>query len=124
MEQNDKALIDEYEKLQAAKKDIEMKEGEIKTKIIALAQQKNTNLLFGTHKKCSIKEYQKVIYPEDKDSFAKLIKEKGIYEPYSQVNYSRLNQAIIKKDAGIDKEILDKVSIAKDFRIILIDRGI
>ncbi len=52
------------------------------------------------------------------------MKEKGIYEPYSQVNYSQLNQAIIKKNAGIDKEILDKVSIAKDFRISLIDKGI
>lgn len=124
MEPNDENLVDELDKLQSVKKDLEMKEEELKRKLIVLAQQKNTNFLFGTHKNCTIKEYRKVVYPEDKDSFAKLLKEKGVYEIYSQVNYSRLNQAIIKKDMGIDKEIFDKVGITKDFRVSLIDRGV
>jgi len=60
---------------------------------------------------------------EDKDSFAKLIKEKGIYEYYSQVNYFRLSPPIIKKDIIIDKTILDKIRIIKSSRVVLIDLG-
>ena len=89
-----------------------------------IAKIEGKNFINGTHKGCSIKGYDKVIYPEDKDSFAKLIKEKGIYEYFSQVNYSRLSSAIIKKDINIDKEILDKVKITKSFRVVLIDKGV
>jgi len=49
---NDNGLVDEYEKLESLKKDIESKEEALKNKIIELAKQKNTEGLFGAHKKC------------------------------------------------------------------------
>lgn len=124
MEQSDKSLIDELDKIQATKKDIEMKEEELKKKIIVFAQQKNTVLLFGTHKTCSIKEYQKVIYPEDKDFLTKMLKEEKLYDHFSQINYSRLSSAITHKDAQIPSKILEQVKISKDFKLTLLDRGI
>ena len=48
---NDNGLIDEYEKLEFQKKEIEQKEGEIKKKLLELAKQKNTDTLFGTKQK-------------------------------------------------------------------------
>ena len=116
---NDNGLIDEFEKLQALKKEIELKEEELKSKIIELAQQKNTDLLFGTHKKCSVKGYTKVIYPEDKTAIISLMKQKGIYERFSMLNYMGLNSAIIKNE--IDKEITDLTKQEKAFRLSLKD---
>lgn len=65
---NDNGLVDEYEKLQKTKKEVEIREEELKKDIVKLANERNTAILFGTHKKCSIKEYVKVLYPEDKTS--------------------------------------------------------
>ncbi len=116
---NDNGLIDEFEKLQALKKEIELKEEELKSKIIELAQQKNTEILFGTHKKCSIKEYIKVVYPEDKILLANLIKGKGLYDTYSTLNYMKLNSAIAK--GTIDSEISNLTKREKAFRLSLKD---
>ena len=114
---NDNGLIDEYEKLESQKKDIEQREDELKKEIIELAKEKNTDILFGTHKKCSIKEYEKVIYPEDKTQILELIKKKGLYDKFSSINYFKLNPAIIKGE--IDKEIIILTKKEKAFRFSL-----
>ena len=119
-----KKLVDELDKLEITKKEVESKINNLKSEIANIAKIEGKNFINGTHKGCSVKEYDKVIYPEDKDYFAKLIREKGIYDYFSQVNYSRLSPAIIKKDISIDKEILDKVKITKSFRVVLIDKGV
>jgi hypothetical protein len=124
MEDVNKKLVDEYDNLEKMKKEIEGKLSNIKSEMINIAKIKGISVLSGTHKKCSIKEYDKVIYPENKDTFTKLIKNKGLYELFSQVNYSRLSPAIVKKDISLDKEIFDAIKIVKDFRVVLIDTGI
>ena len=102
-----------------SRKEIELKEDELKKKIIALAKEKNTEVLFGNNKKCFIKEYEKVIYPEDKEQIVKLIKEKGVYDKFSSVNYLKLGPAIIRGE--IDKEIIDLTKKEKAFRLSLKD---
>ncbi|MFH0755545.1 MAG: hypothetical protein V1910_02670, partial [bacterium] len=92
---NDNGLIDEFEKLENLKKELEQKETELKKKIIDLSKQKNTDILFGTNKKCSIKEYEKVVYPEDKTQILELIKKNGFYDKFSSINYLRLSPAVI-----------------------------
>ena len=119
-----KKMVDELDKLEISKKDVESKIENLKSEIANIAKIEGKNYINGTHKGCSVKEYDKVIYPEDKDSFSELVKEKGIYEYFSQVNYSRLSPAIIKRDIKIDKEIIDKVKITKCFRVVLIDKGV
>src|SRR3989344_8805213 len=121
MEVNDRSLVDEYDHLKNIKKDIDDKTEDLRKKIIAFALQKNTNLLFGTHKKCSIKEFEKIVYPEDKSKIEELIKSKGLYDRFSSINYFKLNPKILKNE--IDKEIIDLVKKEKDFRVSLIDRG-
>lgn len=114
---NDNGLIDEYENLQIQKKEIETKEEELKKKIIGLAQEKNTDILFGTHKKCSIKEYDKIVYPEDKTQIVSLMKQKGIYDNYSTLNYMKLNSAIIK--GNVAQDVVDLTKKEKAFRLSL-----
>ena len=116
---NDDGLVDEFEKLENLKKEIEQKEEELKKKLIELAKQKNAEVLFGMHKKCFIKEYEKIIYPEDKNLLIKIIKEKGLYEGLSQLNYPRLSSKIIKNE--LDEEIIGLIKKQKEFRIMLRD---
>ncbi len=116
---NDNGLVDEYETLEKQKKEIEAKEEELKKRIIELAKQKNTEVLFGNRKKCSIKEYDKVVYPEDKTQIIELIKKKGLYEKFSTVSYMKLNSAIIKGE--VDKEIAGLTKKEKAFRLSLRD---
>lgn len=116
---NDNGPVDEYEKLESLKKEIETKEKELKTKLIELAKQKNTEILFGTHKKCSIKEYEKVIYPDDKTSLIDKIKSNGLYDQYSSISYPKLSSAIVK--GNIDSEVSRLVRKEKAFRLSLKD---
>jgi hypothetical protein len=116
---NDNGLVDEYEKLQIQKSEIELKEEELRNKIIELAKEKNTGVLFGNHKKCFIKEYEKIIFPEDKTSVVELIKKKGLYEKFSSINYLRLGPAIIKGE--VEKEISDLTKREKAFRLSFMD---
>jgi len=116
---NDNGLVDEFEKLYNLKKEIEIKEQELKIKIIELAKQKNISVLFGSNKKCSIKEYIKVVYPEDKTLIVNLIKDKGLYDKFSSINYFKLGPAIRKGE--IDKEISELTKQEKAFRLSLKD---
>ncbi|MFH1430888.1 MAG: hypothetical protein ABIG37_00260 [Nanoarchaeota archaeon] len=116
---NDNGLVDEFAKIQETKKQIEEKEKELKNKIIELSKEKNTDVLFGNNKKCSIKEYDKVIFPEDKTLFVQLIKSKGLYNKFSSVNYLKLSPAIVKDE--IDKEIAELTKKEKAFRLSLRD---
>ena len=112
---NDNGLIDEYVKLEIQKKEIEEKEKELKEKLIELAKEKNTEILFGTNKKCSIKEYEKIVYPENKTLILELIKKKGLYDKFSSINYFKLNPAIIK--GNVDKDIIELTKREKAFRL-------
>jgi len=115
--ENYKILVDEFENLQIVKKQTEEKLEKLRRDLINLAINKNTNFLLGTHKK-----YERVVYPENKEILIKLIREKGLYERFSSINYLKLNPSIIKGE--IDKDILDLVKKQKDFRVSLIDLGI
>ena len=116
---NDNGLVDEYEKIESQKKEIEQREEELKKRIIELAKEKDTEVLFGTNKKCSIKEYEKIIYPEDKSQIIELIKKKGIYDQFSSVNYFKLGPAILK--GKVDNEISDLTKKETAFRLSLKD---
>jgi len=116
---NDNGLADEYEKLEKLKKEIETKGADLKNKIIALAREKNTEVLFGNNKKCFIKEYEKVIFPEDKSKIVELIKQQGLYEKFSSINYLKLSPAIIKQE--VSKEIVDLTKKEKAFRLSIKD---
>lgn len=122
MKNIDKNLVDELDKLDKIKKEIEDKISNIKAELINIAKLENREFIFGTHKMCSIKPYNKVVYPEDKTSLVNLIKLKGLYEDLSMLNYSRISSRINKKE--LSQDIINLVKIEKEFKIILKDRGI
>ena len=114
---NDNGLVDEFERLKKLEKETKEKLENIKREIIKLAQEKQANVLFGNHKKCSIKEFEKIVYPEDKENFVNLIKQKGLYDKFSSLNYFKIAPAVRKKE--IDEEILGLIKLEKDFMVTL-----
>ncbi len=122
MENIDKNLVDELDKLEKIKKDCEDKIYNLKAEIINIAKLENKEFIFGTHKICSVKPYDRIIYPEDKTKLTEVIKSKGLYGDLSMLNYSRITSRINKKELSAD--IINLVRIEKEFKITLIDRGV
>ena len=122
MENINKILVDEIDDFEKIKKETEDKINNIKAEIINIAKLENKEIIFGTHKMCSVKPFEKIIYPEDKTALVNLIKSQGLYETLSMLNYSRISSKIHKKE--LSQEIISLIKIEKDFRLILIDRGI
>lgn len=122
MENINMNLVDELDKLSREQKEIEEKINNIRSELINIAKLENKELIFGTHKMCSIKPFEKVIYPEDKTALINLIKSQGLYGDLSMLNYSRISSKINKKE--LSQDIINLVKIEKDFKLTLIDRGV
>ena len=120
---SDKGIVDEYEKLWHLQKDTEQKLEQLKNQLVRLAQEKNTDFIIGTHKTCSIKPYEKIVYPADKAPLIFLLKSKNLYEQFTTLNYLKLSPKLIKNEIS-DPEILKLVKKEKADRLSLIDRGI
>jgi len=114
-------LVDEFAKFKDVKKEAEDKMGILREDLIGFAKQKGIEFVFGTDKKCSVKEFDKVVYPENKEELIELLKEKGVYEEFCMLCYPRLNSKILKKE--VDKEIIELTSKEKSFRLSLSKRG-
>ena len=110
-------IVDEYSELDAKEKEIKKQKEELKEKLISFAKQKEVDFVFGSNKKAAVKAYDKIVYPEDKEKFTQMLKNKGIYEEISMISYPRLNSKILKKE--IDQEIIDSISKETDYRISL-----
>lgn len=103
--------------------ELKKKEDEFRNKLIEFAKQKGIDIVYGSNMNCSVKEFDKIILPEDKEEkakFIKLLKDLDVYEECSMVCYPKLNSKIIKDE--MDKKIKDAVDIVKDFRLSL-NRG-
>lgn len=117
----DKQLVDAYDKLQLQKQDLEQQIEQLKAALVTLAKQQGKETLFGTHKVCSVKPYEKVMYPEDKTQFVELVKAKGLYEQFSTLNYLKLGPRIIRNE--VDPAIVALTKRVTEYRVSLKDRG-
>ena len=110
-------LVDEFSEIKKLLYDLKKREDRLKEHLIEFSKQKGTDVIYGSNMKCSVKEFDKIVLPEEKEEFIKLLKDKGLWDEFSMVCYGRLNSRVTKGE--IDDEIKDKVSIEKDFRISL-----
>ena len=108
-------FVDEYAELDAKAKEIKKKKEELKKNLISFAKQKEVDVVFGSNKKASVKPYDKVVYPEDKEALIDLIKRKGLYDNVSSLNYFKLSPKILKKE--IDEEIIRLTDKEEAYRV-------
>jgi putative RecB family exonuclease len=116
-------LVDEFSQIKKSLSELKNKEDEFKEKLIAYAKQFGIDIVYGSNMKCSVKEFDKIVMPEDeeeKKKFIKLMKDLGVYEECSMVCYPRLNSKIINDE--IDKKIQNMVDIVQDWRLSLSKR--
>jgi len=116
-------LVDEFADVRSKLSELQKQEDEFKIKLINYAKQFNLDIIYGSNKKCSVKEYEKIVLPEDKvekEKFVQLLKDKGLWEEFSMICYPKISSQVIK--GNVDKEIKDAVSIVKDFRLNLSGR--
>jgi len=116
-------LVDEFSDIKTKLTELKEKEDEFKEKLIKYAKQFGIDIVYGSNKKCSVKEFDRIVLPEDdekKAKFIKLMKDLGVYEECSMICYPRLSSKIIKGE--IKGEIRDAVDIVKDFRLSLSKR--
>ena len=114
-------LVDELSEIDVKEKELRKRKEEIKSSLVAFAQQKEIDVVHGSGKRASVKPYERIVYPEDKAEFIKLLKDKGLYEDLSTLSYPRLNSAIQKRQ--VDKEVIDRTSTETYYRISLSKKG-
>lgn len=115
---SDTQLVDSLSDLQIQKRKIEEKIKSIREELVTLAKQKHTDTLIGSKMRASIKEYMKILYPEEtKDTLISKLKEKGLYEEYMHLNHFKLSPKIMKNE--IDPEIAKLVKRELAHRVSL-----
>lgn len=105
------------------KKEIEEKEEKLKKDLIEFAKQKRIDVVYGSNSKASIREFDKLVLPEDDNDykeFIELLKKKGHWEECSMICYPKIQSKIIKEE--LHPDIIKKVRLEKDKRISLSKR--
>ena len=114
-------LVDEYAKLEQEIRENEGKVQIVKERLIQFARQKGLEIVYGSNKKVSVKEDDKVVIdPEDKEKIIKILKKIGLYDEFSTLNSSKLKSSI--KAHEIDKSIAKLAKMEKAWRISLSKR--
>lgn len=116
-------FVDRFSEIKIKLKELEHEEDKLKEDLIAFAKSKGIDIIYGSNMKCSVKEFDKVVLPEDseeKNALINLIKQKGLWEEFSMICYPKLNSKMLKDE--IDEEIKKMVDVVKDFRLSLSKR--
>ena len=116
-------LVDEFSEIKTKLSELKKQDDEFKEKLIAYAKQFDIDVVYGSNKKCSVKEFDKIVMPEgeDKEKFIQLMKDKGIWDDFNMLSYAKVNSVVIKGE--VDKDIKKMVEIEKGFRLGLSKRG-
>ncbi|MFA5020400.1 MAG: PD-(D/E)XK nuclease family protein [Candidatus Pacearchaeota archaeon] len=116
-------LVDEFSEVKLKKKEIEEREEKLKDELIEFAKQKKIDIVYGSNTKASIKEFDKLVLPEDKEDYQKfieLLKNKGFWEECSMICYPKIQSKVIKEE--LHPDLIERVKLEKDKRIILSKR--
>jgi len=113
-------LVDNYAFLVSQKSEIDGRIKKLEGEIVAYAKQFGYTTVYGSNKKVAIREFQKVTLPEDKLAIVKLLQDKGLYDEYSHLNYSKLNSSILS--GCIDRDIIRMAKIEPTYRLYLSSR--
>jgi hypothetical protein len=110
-------LVNELSKINEQLTELKNKQASLKENLVKFAKEKGMEFVSGTDMKATIKEFEKLILPEDRKKFVQMIKDKGLYEEYSNLSYARLNSKFLRGE--LEDEIKDTVKTEKDWRISL-----
>jgi len=110
-------LVDEFSEVKTKLSELKKKDEEFKEKLIAYAKQFDVDAIYGSNKVAKVKEFDKIVMPEDRKELIKVMKKKGIYEDFIMLNYMKFNSGVLKGD--VDEDVRKMIELEKGFRISL-----
>lgn len=116
-------IVDEFSELKVKLKELTDKKEELEGKLIDFAKQFKIDIIYGSNNMAKVKEIEKVMLPEDEEEkakFVQLLKDKGLWEEFSMICYSKINSKVLSGE--VDKDIQSKVKIEEDYRVSLAKR--
>lgn len=113
-------LVDEYSEIKTKLSELDKKKEEFENKLIEFSKQLEVDVIYGSNNIAKIKEFEKIILPEEKEELIAIMKEKGIWDEVVMINFMRLQSKYFKGE--LHKDIHEKISKEKDWRITLSKR--
>jgi len=113
-------LVDEFSEIKTRLAELKTQEDEFKEKLIAYAKQFGIDIVYGSNKKCSVKEFDKIVLPEDKEELIALMKQKGIWDDFTMINFMKFQSKIVNGE--VHEDISKMIEREKDFRLSLSKR--
>ena len=112
-------LVDEFAENKTKLSEMKKLDEELKNKLIAYAKQFCIDVVYGSNKKCSVKEFDKIVLPEgvEREKLIKFMKDISLWDDFNMLSYSKLNSSIINGNSN--KDLKKMVDIVKSFRINL-----
>jgi len=110
-------LVDEFSEVKTKLSELKKADEEFKEKLIAYAKQFGIDVVYGSNKKCSVKEFDKIVMPEgeEREKFIELLKKKGLWDDWNMLSYAKVNSGVLKGD--VDKDIKKMIELEKAFRV-------
>jgi putative RecB family exonuclease len=113
-------LVDEYSEIKTKMAELEEKKEEFENKLIEFSKQLGVDAVYGSNNIAKVKEFDKIVLPEEKEEFLALLKEKGIYDACSMICYSSIQSKF--KKGELHPDVHGKITTEKDWRISLSKR--
>ena len=110
-------LVDEFADIKGRLSELKKRSAELKGKLADYAKEFGVDIIYGTNDCAKMKEIEKIVLPEGaaKYKFIDLLKEKGLWEKYSMVCYSKINSGV--NSGELDEDVCGMCERVKDFRI-------
>ncbi|MBU4070489.1 MAG: hypothetical protein KJ646_05905, partial [Nanoarchaeota archaeon] len=83
--------------------------------LVEFAKQKKIDTIYGSNMKASVKEFDKIVMPEDKEELINLMKTKGIWEDFASINFMKFQSGVVK--GNVDEDIKKFVDVVKGWRV-------
>lgn len=96
-------LVDKYAELKTRIATSEEELEDISLRLVQYAQSQGIDVVYGSNKKISVKEYDKAVI-KNTDEFVQYLKSKGLWDTYSMICYSKVSSAL--KSTDFDGNIL------------------
>ena len=110
-------LVDEYFEITTKFKELKKEQERLKENLIRFAKESEKEIISGTLMNTKFKEIKRVVLPEDRIELIKIIKDRGVYENYSMLSYSKINSKFLKGE--IEEDIKNALKIKKNTRFSL-----
>jgi hypothetical protein len=113
-------LVDGYAEIKVKLDELQEKEEEFKTKLVDFSKQLGIDIVYGSNMLAKVKEFEKIILPEDKEELIAIMKDKGEWEELAMINFMKFQSKYFKGE--LHPDIHKKITKEKDFRVSLSKR--